>query len=440
MMPLPTAPIGGIAGAPPLPPPQFNQGDRQFLAALTERIDTMIAEIEAAQTRMEAEFSGDPADARLRQTFARLGVPTAGPAVIGDRFMGTLNSVYPFDPSGPGNRLLENNIDFEPGARQRNAEFIRNVGAFYERYSAQLTAARDGLEARIPFIAQQMRLTSAALTPQMRAALEGDVEYLESGHELWRSLEADLTQSLLPSYQERLFLVSARMAQEGQLAAARLQVWADQIVARYPAYRTADFEARRQIENDVVALSDRDSPAYQEHAACAFSLGVWGIELVQRPTVSPPITIYMTPAITVSHLGGSFYARPYETDALVPDLRAHLQRTDPCDTAPEMDGAPQLRIAVWQPREIVPEPPVLDEDGLSTPLPEGIYTPVEEIFYGHPFFVEAIYDERQNGDNYAVTVGGLYSVIVERTEENPFLYRSRAVVLTHGGLVAGATP
>jgi hypothetical protein len=102
-----------------------------------------------------------------------------------------------------------------------------------------------------------------------------------------------------------------------------------------------------------------------------------------------------------------------------------------CDQPLVADAIPELRMVAWRPVEVLPEPALLDEDELSTPVPVGEYVAIDEVFYGHPFFVEAAFEQSQLGAVYTVTVGANLNVEVHRTEDNPLVYRSKAVVLSH---------
>lgn len=100
--------------------------------------------------------------------------------------------------------------------------------------------------------------------------------------------------------------------------------------------------------------------------------------------------------------------------------------------APE-ETAPILRLAV----AVFPEEPVrptVDEDGLGPELTEPRYEPVASIHYGHPVYIEAVFETAQPLETYRVTVEtpfGRADVVVERTEDDPLLYRSGPVVFAH---------
>jgi hypothetical protein len=118
------------------------------------------------------------------------------------------------------------------------------------------------------------------------------------------------------------------------------------------------------------------------------------------------------------------------------DLRrgAPGARTEMAAPAAQPEEKPTLRVVRALPVEQDDEPAVTDEDGLTTPLPEWTFEPVESIHFGHPFYIEARFDKPQQSASYSVTVNGGRTVSVERVDEQPLLYRSRALVLTHAGV------
>ncbi|MFC4726229.1 hypothetical protein AB6B38_12090 [Glycocaulis abyssi] len=100
--------------------------------------------------------------------------------------------------------------------------------------------------------------------------------------------------------------------------------------------------------------------------------------------------------------------------------------------APE-DPTPLLRLAI----AVFPDEPVrptVDEDGLGPELTEPRYEPVASIHYGHPVHIEAVFETAQPLETYRVAVEtpfGRTDVVVERTEDDPLLYRSGPLVFAH---------
>ncbi len=100
--------------------------------------------------------------------------------------------------------------------------------------------------------------------------------------------------------------------------------------------------------------------------------------------------------------------------------------------APE-DPTPLLRLAIAVFSD-EPVPPTVDEDGLGPELTEPRYEPVASIHYGHPVYIEAVFETTQPLETYRVAVEtpfGRADVVVERTEDDPLLYRSGPVVFAH---------
>ena len=467
--PVMAPPPAVMPGAPSAPPIALDRSDRRFLDELSEEIDRMIAEVNEARARTLEEFAGDGARAAIARAFERTGIAAIGPGrkIFGDPIYYELS---PWDTTRPPARppILSRSTDYGESAWQRNETLVRNiVEVFHDRYIGKLKTAKEGLAARPSEIARQAGVTPPSMTRTVRSGLEADLKYLQGGHELWKSTEADLRESLLPTYRDRLLGAYAGHARYTQLyselvdrrergryelelrfvAARDERMRQVEILESYPPgsglgnenvarIRALDDEMRA-IAGEIETVLSAEQADREIYSSCALSLGIWANDLEARPRKSPPVSIYEAPQHAVSHLGGRPYFRPYETDAMAPDLRKHLEMEDPCGAAPPPEEVP-ARLSIVIPRFEAPPPPdLLDDDDLAAPMPSLVFEPANEVYYGHPFHVEALFEEDRPGSTYSVRLNGQHSVIVEQTEENPRLYRSATLVLTYRGLIHG---
>jgi len=83
------------------------------------------------------------------------------------------------------------------------------------------------------------------------------------------------------------------------------------------------------------------------------------------------------------------------------------------------DRAPRLRAVVWI-------------GGDSDTLSDDVYEPVETVFPGYPFFIEAHYDEPPGRERYAIEVSNGRRLEVSRTED-PHVYRSDVLTIQPEG-------
>ena len=85
---------------------------------------------------------------------------------------------------------------------------------------------------------------------------------------------------------------------------------------------------------------------------------------------------------------------------------------------PKFDKPPELRLVKWQ--SATP-----DENSDYHYLDDGEFEPLAQLQYGHPFFIEAKFEEIPPDPVYAIKVDGLKKrVLIEPDPENPLLYRS----------------
>jgi len=469
-LPVPVMPGPGTSmpGTPAAPAISLSQNDRRLLAELSEKIDRMIAEVGEARARTMATFADDGAQTAIAESFKRENARRIGPARNIDKPI-LVTPLSQYDPSQAARPpQLSRSIDYGPGAERLNDELVQNVTeVFYDRYAVKLNEAKEGLAARPATIAQQIGITPPSMTAKVRDGLEADLKYLQGGHELWKSAEAELREEFLPKYQQRLLDVLARHASYTQRFAelvdrrenARYDLEVDfvathtererqvAILESYPPgsglgndniARIRELDAELEILNErIKAAATNEADDAERFYNCSLSLGAWSNELAGRPRVSPPVSIYYAPQHAVTHLGGRAFFRAYEMDALMPDMNEHLKKDDPCGAATPPDEIP-ARLSIVVPRfEDMDEPARLDDDDLAAPMPKYVFEPVDGVHFGHPFHVEALFEEDRPGSTYNVRLNGRYSVLVEQTEENPRLYRSATLVLTHAGVTYG---
>lgn len=483
-----------MPGAPSAPPIALDRSDRRFLDELSKEIDRMIAEVNERRALMMETFSGREAERTIAKTFSDENAQLEfswfeAPTYRIDGLVFVVRSIdydLLYQREVPED-VRENFVaprtmrstNFSSRAAESNSEFLETVKKrFYDNYADNLIQAKDGLAARGAVIAQQSGQRASSLTTAIRNGLKADLKYLQGGHDLWKSAEADLTTGLLPDYQGRILHVHARLAMHNQKAIAILNRWDAEMRQPWSRYidnferivdldeemervgqepgrmYTSDesyaialkqkslFEEQNRLREENKEIKQRESEIQSSeilsgHLNCAYSLGVWVNELVARTKVSPPVSIYYPPQHAVTHLGGRPYFRPYETDALAPDLLKHLEKEDPCGAAPPPEEVP-ARLSIVIPRFDAPPPPdLLDDDDFAAPMPTLVFEPANEVHYGHPFHVEALFEEDRPGSTYSVRLNGQHSVVVEQTEENPRLYRSVTLVLTYRGLIHG---
>ncbi len=467
-VPVMPGPATSMPGTPAAPAISLSQNDRRLLAELSEKIDRMIAEVGDARARTMATFAEGGAQTAIAESFKRENARIVGPvkSIDDSAALNHLRASDAWQVARPPR--LSRSIDYGPGAERLNDEMVRNIAeVFYDRYIARLNEAKDGLAARPATIAQQIGVTPPSMTGKVRDGLEADLKYLQGGHDLWMSAEAELRETFLPQYQKRLLDVLGRHASYTQRFAELIDrrenaiydlevdfvathAERDRQVAILESYPPGsglgnDSIARiRELEAEMEVLNERIKAAAMNEASdaerfynCSLSLGTWSNELAGRPRVSPPVSIYYAPQHAVTHLGGRAFFRAYETDALMPDLNEHLKIDDPCGAAEPPEEIPALLSIVVPRFEDRDQPARLDDDDLAAPMPKYVFEPVDGIHFGHPFHVEALFEEDRPGDTYSVRINGTYSAIVQRTEENPRLYRSATLVLTHAGVTYG---
>ena len=467
-VPVMPGPATGMPGTPAAPAISLSQNDRRLLADLSEKIDLMIAEAGDARAQTMVAFADGGAQTAIAESFKRENARIVGPVTSIDDST-VLMHLRASDASQVARPArLSRSIDYGPGTERLNDEMVRNIAeVFYDRYIAKLNDAKEGLAARPATIAQQIGVTPPSMTGKVRDGLEADLKYLQGGHDLWKSAESELRETFLPKYQKRLLDVLGRHASYTQRLAELIDRRENAIydlevdfvavhtererqVAILESYppgsglgndniaRIRELDAELEILNEKIgAAATNEADDAERFYNCSLSLGVWSNELAGRPRVSPPVSIYDAPQHAVAHLGGRAFFRAYETDALMPDLNEHLKKDDPCGAAEPPEEVP-ARLSIVIPRFEAPPPPdLLDDDDLAAPMPSLVFEPASEVHYGHPFHVEALFEEDRPGSTYSVRLNGQHSVVVEQMEENPRLYRSATLVLTYQGLIHG---
>ncbi len=95
---------------------------------------------------------------------------------------------------------------------------------------------------------------------------------------------------------------------------------------------------------------------------------------------------------------------------------------------------PQIKMTKWHmpvTNIVAGTPNSSDDDQDGPPLPEGYFVEINSIFYGHPFYLEAHFTKPQPHSVYKANVGEYLNVKMTQTKNNPLLYRSAAITLTH---------
>lgn len=404
------------AGAPSQEtiPLALTEDDRAFLEEITAEIEAMIAEIEERRIAMRARFAGEDLRGEIERAFEREGVSTSETVcLLGDvRVRGDDSTAL----------CILRAVDFLPGALRGHEDAIEGVeSVVYTPYVNLLETARDGLERRAGAIARVINWPDASptpLTPAIRAGLRRDLAYLQGGQALWRGEEDALSRDVLPRLRAHLFLTLARLAFYGRETAALVRA----------------------------GLFERDPDAFNasEAVICVNSLAFRVPAVASQPRQYFGGALYMPVDIAVSHLGGTGFQQPYSTVSILDHMLDFVPWGEACAGAgaPE-DINPLLRLAVAVfPAE--PARPALDEDGLGPELTEPRYEPVASIHYGHPVYVEAVFETAPAREAYSVTLEtpfGRTGVLVERTQDNRLLYRSGPVVFAHAdGRSAERTP
>lgn len=416
------APAASTAAAPPVPRPgdmdslaaqlprqetialALTDDDRVFLAELADEIDEMIAEIEDRRIAMRARFAGEDLAGEIERAFEREGITTREiVCLLGDVMVRA---------DGGAQSCLLRTVDFLPGALRGHEDAIEGVeSVVYTPYLRLLEVARDRLELRAGAIARVINWPDGSptpLTPAIRAGLGRDLAYLQGGQALWRGEEDALKQDILPRFRAHFFHSLARYAFFGREKAALV--------------RAGIFENNPEAFNASEAV------------VCVNSLAVRVPAVAAQPRRTAAPTLYMPAEIAVSHLGGTGFQQPYSTFSIINHMLEFVPWGEQCveADAPE-DISPTLRLAVALfPGE--PPRPALDEFELGPELTAPRFEPVAQAYYGHPVYIEAVFETSPARETYSVTVEtpfGRTGVLVERTEDNPLLYRGGPVVFAH---------
>lgn len=432
---VPGVPAASAAPAPPDPRPggstslaaqlpqqetiplALTDDDRVFLAELAEEIDALIAEIEERRIAMRARFAGEDLAGEIERAFAREGVTTREIAFLGHGDLGPAIGQFENRRGGHYRSLFEP-TDLLPGVIAAHEEALQGVEeVLYAPYVELLEAARDRLENRAGAIARLINWPDGSptpLTPAIRAGLRRDMAYLQGGQAIWRGEEQAVVSEILPRFRAQKFHTWARLAMFGRENAAEIRAW-------LPTEREPDV----WIDSDA--------------GRCALSLAFRTPALAFEPRFRPRPPIYMPLMAGVSHLSSPAFQQPYNSEPIL----EHLVQFDgnyssgfglDCvDTEDPEIIRPVLRLAAARyPPE--PDPPTLDEFDLGPELAEPQYEPVASIHYGHPVYIEAVFETPPAREAYSVTVEtpfGRTGVLVERTGDNPLLYRSGPVVFAH---------
>lgn len=398
-------------------PLALTDDDRAFLAGLAGQIDELIAEIEERRIAMRARFAGEDLAGEIERAFEREGVSTREIAFAGYGDLGVAISQLE-NRQGAIYRSLFEPTDFLPGVMATHEEALEGVEeVLYAPYAALLETARDQLESRAGAIARLVNWpdgTPTPLTPAIRAGLRRDLAYLQGGQAVWRGEEQAVVRDILPRFRAQKFHTWARIVMYGRESAGEIRAWLP-----------------TGLGPDVWIDS--------EAGRCALSLGFRAPALAFEPRSRPRPPIHMPLTAGVSHLGATGFQQPYNTDPVLEHLVQYDSNhssgfgLDCVDTGDPEDINPTLRLAVarYLPE---PAPPTVDEDGLGPELVIAGYEPVASIHYGHPVYIEAVFETAPARETYSVTVEtpfGRTGVLVERTEDNPLLYRSGPVVFAH---------
>jgi len=342
---------------------------------------------------------------------------------------------------------------------------------FYTRYIEILQHYRKDLAARpwpiLNSLAASRHADADALAPRrgtvtlprrVRDVLEAEVAYLEGGHKIWKSTEKELKEELLPAYRDAILdglAVYARHLQHVATIESRWEDYLEGAVLEYAAIPTDEAGVLRRMakRQEIDDMADRlEGEGWREANDCGTETGDWVRALDTRPSIAfdghfppdgyPVGFAYRAPlAGSIDIFSGLPLTIPYDSDdggmASLPNrLRRAIDSKPACIGEPEPEVPARLSIVV--PRFQAPEPPErLDEDDLAAAMPKYIFEPVDSVYFGHPFHVEALFEEDRPGSTYNVRLNGRYSVLVEQTEENPRLYRSATLVLTHAGVTYG---
>lgn len=426
----------GLAAQLPLEqgiPLALTGDDRAFLEELADQIDELIGEIEERRIAMRARFAGEDLPGEIERAFTREGVSTREWGYIERPIPLILNP----DPVGALSHILDPRFvdaifseppDLLPALLSDHEAAMAGIEAvYYGAYVELLATTRDRLENRAAAIARLVNWPDGSptpLTPAIRAGLRRDIAYLQGGQALWRGEEANLVNDIIPRFRAEMFKAWALYAFFGRENAAEMQAWISAWSWENPN-PSIDFQNTR-ARMCVTGLAYQ-LPAIVAHARTNYLV---------RP-------IYMPVPGGVSHLGSGFQ-QPYTADPEFDSLLNYLRYAEDCfDTAAPEDIAPLLRLAIALFREEA-DPVTVDEDGLGPELVVAGYQPVTSIHYGHPVYVEAIFDAAQPREAFSVTLEtafGRVGVLVERSEDDPLLYRSGPVVFAHAdGRSAERTP
>lgn len=342
---------------------------------------------------------------------------------------------------------------------------------FYTRYIEILQHYRKDLAARpwpiLNSLAASGHADADALAPRrgtvtlprrVRDVLEAEVAYLEGGHKIWKSTEKELKEELLPAYRDAVLdglAVHARHLQHVAMIESRWEDYLEGAVLEYAAIPTDEAGILRRMakRQEIDDMADRlESEGWREANDCGSETESWVGVLDRSPSVAfdgyfppdgyPVGWAYRAPlAGSIDIFSGLPLTIPYDSDdggmASLPNrLRRAIDSKPACIGEPEPEIPARLSIVV--PRfEDMDEPARLDDDDLAAPMPKYVFEPVDGIHFGHPFHVEALFEEDRPGSTYNVRLNGRYSVLVEQTEENPRLYRSATLVLTQAGVIHG---
>lgn len=120
-------------------------------------------------------------------------------------------------------------------------------------------------------------------------------------------------------------------------------------------------------------------------------------------------------------------AESYDIDRGVQDVEIDIKVTS-------ATGAPPLQVC---PEPVFDKPPQLRlvqfwENDRDKPSDDA-YLPAEKVWPGHPYFVEAKFEEAPQQDIYRVNVGGARAIRVTRTSGDAALYRSDIVTFAPEG-------
>jgi hypothetical protein len=130
---------------------------------------------------------------------------------------------------------------------------------------------------------------------------------------------------------------------------------------------------------------------------------------------------------------------PSEADWIDDDdpLRSLAVWAPTCNQLDDPKDKPELTFVRF---EITPVPDVdpISDNGEITFIDQGDYVQIDGIYVGYPFFVEARFEVPQETEAFEVTMKG-YRIKLTRTENDPLVYRSTALIFSGQGIVEGTS-